>query len=198
MGWRIDSIQSEVQAAMRRSFASALIVALIALGLPAAPFAAAPQIAGTISGFAREAGGQPAANVVVRLRNVDNGQVLGVMRTEPTGAFIFSNVPAGNYIVEIVDSANRVLAAGAPIALAQKMTMGGIVVTLPASAKAVAAAGAAGGSFWSSGAGIALIASLGAETVAGVLILEGRHQSEKVARVFRPAISRITVARVSP
>jgi hypothetical protein len=52
---------------MKRTFASALIVAIIVLGMPAAPFAAAPQVTGTISGFAKEAGGQPAANVVVRL-----------------------------------------------------------------------------------------------------------------------------------
>ena len=164
---------------MKRSFASALIVALIALGVHAAPLAAAPQVTGTISGFAKEAGGQPAANVVVRLRNVDNGQIAGVMRTEPTGAFTFANVPAGNYIVEIVDSANRVLAAGASIGLVQKATVGGIVVTLPASAKAAAVVGAAGGSFWSSGAGIAMLASLGAETVAGVLISKADTSPKK-------------------
>ncbi len=165
---------------MKRSFALALIVALVALGIPAAPLAAAPQVAGTISGFAKEAGGQPAANVVVRLRNVDNNQIAGVMRTEPTGAFMFSNVPAGNYVVEIVDDAGRVLAAGAQITLVQKATMGGIIVTLPGSAKAAAAVGAAaGGSFWSSSAGIALIASLGAEAVAGVLIAKADTSPKK-------------------
>ena len=145
---------------MRRSFAAALIVALVVLGLPVAPVAAAPQAAGTISGFAKEAGGQPAANVTVRLRNLDNGQIVGTLRTEPTGAFSFTNVPAGNYIVEIVDGAGRVLAAGAQIVLAQKATMGGIIVTLPAS---VTAAGV-------SGATIAILAALGAATVVGVLV----------------------------
>ncbi len=164
---------------MKRSFASALIVALVAFGVPAAPLAAAPQVAGTISGFAKEAGGQPAANVVVRLRNVENGQIAGVVRTEPTGAFTFANVPAGSYVVEIVDGAGRVLATGASIGLAQKATVGGIIVTLPASAKAAAVVGAAGGSFWSSGAGIALIASLGAETVAGVLIAKADTSPKK-------------------
>lgn len=164
---------------MKRFFASALIVALVALGAPAAPFAAAPQVGSTISGFAKEAGGQPAANVVVRLRNVDNGQIAGVVRTEPTGAFTFTNVPAGSYVVEIVDGAGRVLATGASIGLVQKATVGGIIVTLPASAKAAAVVGAAGGSFWSSGAGIALIASLGAETVAGVLIAKADTSPKK-------------------
>ena len=179
MAWRVDSIESEVHAVMKRSFASALIVALIALGLPAAPFAAAPQVTGTISGFAKEAGGQPAGNVMVRLRNVDNGQIAGIMRTEPTGAFTFATVSAGNYIVEIIDGADRVLAAGAPIALAQKATMGGIIVTLPASAKAAAVVGAAGGSFWTSSAGIAMLASLGAEAVAGVLISKADTSPKK-------------------
>jgi hypothetical protein len=175
---------------MKRSFASALIVALIALGVPVAPLAAAPQVTGAISGLAKEAGGQPAANVLVRLRNVDNGQVAGIVRTEPTGAFTFTNVPAGSYVIEIVDSANRVLAASAPIALAQKATMGGLIVTLPASEKAaaavVAAAGgsvsssaAAGGSFWSSGAAIAMLAAIGAEVFVGVLVADADTSPKK-------------------
>jgi len=174
---------------MQRSFASALIVALIALGVPVAPLAAAPQVTGAISGLAKEAGGQPAANVLVRLRNVDNGQVAGIVRTEPTGAFTFTNVPAGSYVIEIVDSANRVLAASAPIALAQKATMGGLIVTLPASEKAaaavVAAAGsvsssaAAGGSFWSSGAAIAMLAAIGAEVLVGVLVADADTSPKK-------------------
>ncbi len=164
---------------MKRTFASALIVALIALGVPVAPLAAAPQVAGTISGLAKEAGGQPAANVLVRLRNLDNSQVAGIVRTEPTGAFTFTNVPAGRYVIEIVDSANRVLAASAPVALAQTATMGGLIVTLPASAKAAAVVGAAGGSIWSSGAAIAMLAAIGAEVVAGVLIANADTSPKK-------------------
>jgi hypothetical protein len=104
--------------------------------LAAAPRAAAQAQTGTIAGTATSQG-QPAANYSVRLRNVQTNEVAGTATTAANGTFTF-NVPAGQYIVEAVDSAGNVLATTAAVVLAAGATVP-VTVVLPEQRKDSAA-----------------------------------------------------------
>jgi hypothetical protein len=123
---------------------------------------AAPQASGNVSGTVRDAQGQALPNAKLQLRNVETGQVVARTRAGADAAYQFSNVPPGNYIVEIVDDSDRVIGLSAAAAL----TAGGAVTGLIA---ALTATAAAGGAFFASTAGILLLVGLGAGVTAGVI-----------------------------
>jgi hypothetical protein len=156
---------------MKRFFALALVAALVGLGVPA-PLAAAQQT-GSLAGIAKDNGGNPLGNYTVRLRNVASGQLVGTGKTAADGAFTFSNLQAGNYVIEIVDAAGKVIATSASIPLAAGAALTGVVVTASA-ASAAAIAGAAGaGSFFTSTGGIVLLAAVGVGVTAGIVKATG-------------------------
>src|SRR5687767_3090442 len=78
-------------------------VLCIALTLIAAPInlIAAGQANGSISGIAT-VDGKPLANVSVRLRNVDTGQLVGNTSANAQGQFAFSDLGPGYFVVETV------------------------------------------------------------------------------------------------
>ena len=155
---------------MKRVLALVLVVALVSIGLPTASFAG-PRVSSSVAGIAKDTTGRPLANTTVRMRNVVTGQIAGTARTSLSGAFAFENLTSGNYIVETVNAAGRVVATSSSLDLAPGATVTGVAVTAPADVTAQAgAAAAAGGSFWASTGGIVLLAAIGAGVVAGVWV----------------------------
>jgi hypothetical protein len=154
---------------MKRVLALVLVVALVSIGLPTASFAG-PRANSSVAGFAKDTTGRPLANSTVRMRNVMTGQVAGTARTSLSGAFTFENLTSGNYIVEAVNVAGRVVATSSSLDLAPGATMSGVAVTAPADVAAAqgGAAAAGGGSFFSSAGGIVLLAAIGGGVVAGL------------------------------
>ncbi|HKT80825.1 MAG TPA: carboxypeptidase-like regulatory domain-containing protein [Vicinamibacterales bacterium] len=87
---------------------------------PATP--AATPVANVLPGTQRSAFGDIQGRVsdsknaalpkrIVRLRDVRSGKVIESKMTDDAGAFGFRGVDPGNYVVELVDNNNRVLAA---------------------------------------------------------------------------------------
>jgi hypothetical protein len=164
---------------MKRFFALALVCALVGLGLPSTTFAAARQQNGQISGTARTQGGQALANTTVRIRNVGTGQPAGTAQTSATGEFSFSNLPAGSYIIEIVDANGQVIGTTAALSLTASATsLTGVAVTASASGSGAAAA-AAGHSFFKSTGGIVLLAAAGGGAVAAIVATRGDESGSK-------------------
>jgi len=100
------------------------------------------QTNGAISGVA-SVDGKPLANVAVRLRNVDTGQVVGNTTANGQGQFSFAGLGPGNFVVETVAANGTVLGTSTAIALtATAMVVTNVVVST--SAAALAAAGGVG------------------------------------------------------
>lgn len=123
---------------MKKLLASVLCVAL---SMTLAPIDLIAQ-AGAISGVA-SVDGKPLANVSVRLRNVDTGQLVGNTTANAQGEFSFTGLGPGNFVVETVAADGRILGTSTAIALtAAAMVATG--VTVATSAAALAAAGGIG------------------------------------------------------
>src|SRR5205823_2187907 len=80
------------------------------------------------------------AGITVRLRDVDNGQIVATTRTNDRGEFKFAALPIGNFIVETVaDDRATVLGTSPRIPLtAGAMTATGVTVSTSAAAAAAA------------------------------------------------------------
>ncbi len=109
-----------------------LLVALGVLTLGAASFAQAPppsvaatsksaagskllpgtrsNVLSTIEGKATNAENVPLPNTLVRLRDARRGGIVDSTMTDKLGVFIFRNVDPGNYVVEVMDQTNKVIA----------------------------------------------------------------------------------------
>ena len=154
---------------MKRLLALTLAVALVMIGVPTSSFAG-PRVTSSVAGMAKDTTGKPLANTTVRLRNIQNGNLAATSRTSISGAFAFENLTSGNYIVESVNAAGRIVATSSSIDLAPGMARTGVTVTAPADVAAAAQAGAvaAGGGFFASAGGTVLLAAIGAGVVAGL------------------------------
>ena len=147
-----------------------LLVLVVALGL--AVGAGAAQGTGKLSGVARDAQDQPLPSAKLQVRNVDTGQLVATGRSSANGAFEFSGLNPGNYVVEIVDEAGRIIGISPSTALATGGAITGLIVTVSASGTAAAAAAAGGlGAFFTSTAGILLLVGIGAGTAAAIIAL---------------------------
>jgi hypothetical protein len=155
---------------MKRFFALALVAAIVTLGVPTASFAA-PLNNGTISGIARTADGAVLANVTVPCRNIGTGAVAGTTTTNAAGAFTFSNLSAGSYVVELVDNSGKTIGAGPTVNLnANQMTVSGVAVTGNTAAYGAAAGAAAGGAaFFKTKVGILVTAAVAGGIAAAVI-----------------------------
>jgi hypothetical protein len=130
---------------MKKLLASVLC---FSLAMAAAPINLIALQSGAISGVAT-VDGKPLANVTVRLRNVDTGQLVGNTTSNAQGAFNFSGLGPGNFVVETVAANGTILGTSTVIALtAAAMVVSS--VTVGTSAAAIAAAGGAAGA----GAGV--------------------------------------------
>jgi hypothetical protein len=115
----------------------------------------APNTVGTIQGNALTASNGQVADKVVRLRDAETGRVVGTQSTGNTGAFSFTGVEPGNYLVEVIGANESVVGASSIVALhageivttAVKLPLltGGILGGTAAMATIVAASAAAAG-----------------------------------------------------
>lgn len=152
---------------MKKLLASALCVALSMMVAPINLIAAGRALAqaGAISGVA-SVDGKPLANVTVRLRNVDTGQLVGDTTANAQGQFSFSGLGPGNFVVETVSANGTILGTSTAIALtAAAMVAAG--VTVGTSAAALAAAGGV------AAAGVGAGAGIGAAAGGGLLGMSG-------------------------
>src|SRR5688572_5986503 len=90
---------------MRKSFAGLLAVAVVMSG--SAPVWAQSQ--GALSGLAQSSDRAPLANFRVQVRNANTGDLAGSTTSNQAGQFSFGSLQPGNYVVEIIDSAGRVV-----------------------------------------------------------------------------------------
>src|SRR6266542_3243868 len=86
---------------LKRISALLTVVAVFLAYQPLLLAGARAQTAGEISGTA-VVEGKPLASITVRLRNVDNGQLVGTTTTNEKGEFKFTGLPVGNYVVETI------------------------------------------------------------------------------------------------
>lgn len=94
----VGAFRTEV--AVRRSIALLLAVSMLTVGAPATGLAQAPGSTGTIAGEAVDAGGRGLPGLRVEL--VQAGVVVQTTTTGLSGAYAFTNVPAGDYVVRVV------------------------------------------------------------------------------------------------
>ena len=113
---------------MRTVTALALVAALA--GLVAAAAFAAPQGPGDVTGSVRDANDRPVRNVPVRLLDLDSVMVVKTTTTTSEGAFAFTGVAPGNYVVEVVDATGKILGTSGAVLVAAGQGLGGILVTL--------------------------------------------------------------------
>jgi hypothetical protein len=83
----------------------------LALGVAGATARAADP-SSSIAGTAWKADNTPLPGARVRLRSVVTGKITGAALADDHGQFRFDQVPAGTYIVELVDESGSVLAVG--------------------------------------------------------------------------------------
>ena len=134
------------------------IVALIALGV-ALPARAETPPDGSISGVARDTFDSPLVGFGVRLRSLATGEVPRATTTNVRGAFVFTDVDPGRYVVELVDPTMRLVATTGTLSMASDRTgIHGLVivpagVAVPRSAR-VGFAGAPGTTMAAAGEGV--------------------------------------------
>src|SRR5687768_14052872 len=110
---------------------------LLALLAPVAT--AEVQGDGLITGIA-SVDGKPLPRITLRLRNLDNGQLVGQTSASVEGQFSFLGLNPANYVVEMVAANGTILGTSVGIALTATV-MAATNVTVGASAAALAAAG---------------------------------------------------------
>ena len=86
------------------------------------------------------------------------------------GAYEFTGIAQGNYLVEIVDDNDKVLGLSTAAALGPGASVTGLAVALSSTGAAAAAAAAGGiGAFFTSTGGILLLVGIGAGVTAGIV-----------------------------
>lgn len=140
----------------------------------AAASAAPTQGTGVLSGTAQNAQHSAMSGVRVQLRSVDTGQLVGNTTSASNGAFSFTGLNAGNYVVEIVNAAGQVIGTSAAVAVGAGSVIAGVTVAASAAGAFAGAAAAGGlGAFFTSTGGILVLVGVGAGVTAGVLASTG-------------------------
>jgi hypothetical protein len=125
-----------------------LVIALtFALALPASPLVVngvAQAETASLAGTAASSTGEPLVNVTVQLRDLATGTVSDTTTSSSTGAFSFSLVNPGNYVVEVLNAAGRVVGTSASVSVAAGVAITGVTVSATAAAVAASAAAVAG------------------------------------------------------
>lgn len=131
------------------------------------------QTFGLIAG-ATTVDGKPLPNVTVRLRSLDNGQLVGNTTASPTGQFSFPGLTPGNYVVEMVSADGTILGTSVNIPLtttvmaATNVSVGVSAAALGAAGVSAAASGVAAAGAGAAGAGLS--ATLIAVSAVGVTL----------------------------
>ena len=146
---------------MRKSFAAVLVAILVVPG--SMPVFAQGQ--GAVNGVAQSADKAPLPNYRVHVRNANTGELTGSTTSNQAGQFSFAGLQPGNYVVEIVDAAGKVVGLSPSLTVAAGAT---VTVTVGATA-AGALAAASGGGLSLLGLGpLASVAVAGAASAAAV------------------------------
>lgn len=127
-----------------RSAARAMCLFGIVVLAVAAPASTQPtNTVGQISGVASIPGKGTLAGVTAQLRDLTTKQIVGTIKTNASGQFVFVVDRPGNYIVEIVDDKGLVVGTTAPIVLAPGAMIASTVTVSPSAGGATV--GTAGG-----------------------------------------------------
>jgi hypothetical protein len=147
-----------------------LILVVMAFVVLVATSAYAGQGTGSIAGTATNANKVVMTGVKVQLRNVATGELAGTTQSAANGAFSFTGLNPGNFVIEIVNAAGEVIGTSASMTLAVGGVISGVTVAASA-AGALAGIAAAGGltSFLTSTGGILVLAGVGVGVTAGVI-----------------------------
>jgi len=170
---------------MRNTMSFVVILAIALVGVPVSTFAAVKtagatkQQGGNITGAAKDAQKNSLANSTVRVRNATTGQITGTSTSDAAGNFSFTGLPPGNYIVEVVDAAGKVVGLSPSLAVTAGSTVA-VTVTAPAAGALTAATGS-GFSLFGLGpvASVAVITAAGVATVVGVVAVNGESSPSK-------------------
>lgn len=149
---------------MRRVISVFLVLAFAAFVSPI-PVVVAQSQTGNVNGVAADASKNPLANHTVRLRNLANGQITSVTQSSATGAFSFTGITPGNFVIEIVNAAGNVIATSSTIAVTAGTTAA-ITVTASAITSLAAASGATGLAALFSGTSLVVVTAAGLAAVA--------------------------------
>jgi len=103
-------------------------VAAVVVALAFANAAVMGQQQGQISGTAKDQAKEPYTDYSVRVRDVVQGQVGGTATLDRTGAFTVPNLPAANYVVELMNKDGKVVCTEGPFDLAQELIRDGVIV----------------------------------------------------------------------
>jgi hypothetical protein len=168
---------------MRRIPVIALVLAFLFSASPlfAAGAGRVAQVPGaTLSGTATSSTGQTIAQTTVRLRDLATGQLVSTTQSAANGAFSFAGLPAGNFVVEVVNAAGQIIGTSASITVAAGATITGVTVSATAAAALGTAAGAAAAGAATAGglstAAVITSVALGAG-VAGAVAVATNHAS---------------------
>ena len=121
---------------MRKSFVVLVMVAM-AMGAPILA-----QSAGALNGVAQSADKAPLPGYRVQVRNANTGELAGSTTSNQAGQFSFGSLQPGNYVVEIVDAAGKVVGLSPSLTVAAGST---VTVTVGATAAGALAAASGGG-----------------------------------------------------
>ena len=152
---------------MRKLVSTGLIVMMSAAAMQSALIAAAQESA-TVSGVARGPNLQALRTVKVQVRNTTTGEIAGSSITGETGEFLIPGLPGGSYVIEVLDSAGKLLGISTPVTAAPGMTATASVMAL---APGTAAAGGSGLSIFGLGpvTSMTVLAAASAAAITGVV-----------------------------
>jgi Carboxypeptidase regulatory-like domain len=145
---------------LRVSLCAAFVVGALAAGSRTSA-ASSLRDTGSLSGTAMKSSGQGMADVNVQIRDLSTGRLAGTTTTTATGAFSFGDVPAGQYVAEIVNAAGQIVGTSAAIVVSANSPVTGVSVMEGREQDPVGAA-AAGASAGGHGKTIAIITSIAA------------------------------------
>ena len=91
---------------------AAVLVARANLSGTAAPVFSTPGV--RVIGFAWNGDDTPVEHPVLRIRDLQNGQVAGHTTGTALGRFSFDSLTGGAYLIELLDIESRILAVGSP------------------------------------------------------------------------------------
>ena len=92
--------------------------------------AAADDNAAVIAGQVLNSDRTPLAFARVRLRNLDSGAIIEKTSADHLGEFSFLVVSRGNYVAELFDDTDRVIAAGEALTVEAGQTVGTLILLL--------------------------------------------------------------------
>ncbi len=157
------------------------VVLSLTIVLSANPILFAASAAGQITGVATLGSGEHLAGQVARLRSVDQGLVAAVTLTTGSGAFTFSDVDAGSYLVELVSNGSVVGTSTLVTLTSRSMKAENVMVTATAAPAAALSPLAllGGGSFWTSTFGMITVAALAAGVTTAIVVTKDDASASK-------------------